>query len=495
MSSVTAAIDYTSKDYDGLKAAMLDFATQVIPEWKSRAEGDFGVALVELLAYEGDILSYYGDRIQDEAFLATATRRESLLQLAAMLGYAPSNGVSATGSVTLQSANPGPAVVVPAGTPVVTDFIPDIDGRLVFETDSTATVPGNGGTISVTVTQGETRSMVALGTSTGLPGQQFRLPETGVVSGTVRVFIDRASDPSLGSTEEWTRVDFLVDSDSTSKTFSVSVDANGTSTIQFGDGIDGLVPNTGLNIYATYRTTAGAAGNLSAGTLVAVDAPDLIGVFVQQDDNGVYLSTAMSGGADAESNDQIRANAPRAFRTQKRCVTLRDFSDAAIAVPGVLRANSSAGAFSSVTTWVVGASGGQPSTDLINRVQAELNSRVLAGVSVTVGTPVFVNVNVGASGNALVVKAYDNAKQAIVKANVTAAVKSLFALSNVDFAQRITVSDLYAAIMSVPGVQYVVIPMFARSDAAQTGTADVVCRDWEIPQLGNFYLTVTGGIA
>ncbi|WP_020142236.1 baseplate J/gp47 family protein [Terracoccus sp. 273MFTsu3.1] len=495
MSSVQATIDYTSKDYDGLKASMLDFAAQVIPEWRSRSEGDFGVALVELLAYEGDILSYYGDRIQDEAFLSTATRRESLLQLAAMLGYQPSNGVSATGTVTLQSANPGPAVVVPAGTDVVTDFIADIDGRLVFETDTAVTVPANGGTVQVTVTEGGTRSMVSLGASNGLPSQSFRLPETGVLTGSVRVFVDRAVTATGTNVEEWTQVDFLVDSDSTSRTFSVSVDADGASSILFGDGTDGMVPNTGLNVYATYKTTSGSAGNLSAGNLISVDSPSLAGVYVAQDTNGAYLSTATAGGADPETNDQIRANAPRAFRSQRRLVTLKDFADAAIAVPGVLRANASAGAFSSVSVWIVGASGGQPTTDLINRVQANLNSKVLAGVTPTVGTPTFVKVNVGAAGaNALVVKVYDNVKQGVVKANVETAIRSLLALANVDFAQRLTVSDFYSAIMSVPGVQYVVIPMIARSDSAQTGTADIVCRDWEIPTLGNLVVTATGGI-
>lgn len=494
MSSVKATIDYTSKDYDGLKASMLDFAAQVIPEWRSRSEGDFGVALVELLAYEGDILSYYGDRIQDEAFLSTATRRESLLQIAAMLGYIPSNGVSATGTVTLQSANPGPAVVVPSGTPIVTDFLDEVDGRLVYETDTTVTVPANGGTVDVPVTQGETRTMVSLGTSSGLPGQQFRLPEVGVLTDSVRVFIDRATSATGANVDEWTQVDFLVDSDSTSQTFSVSVDATGASIVQFGDGTDGQIPNTGLNVYATYRSTSGSAGNLSSGNLVAVESASLVGVYVAQDANGGYLSTAMSGGADAETNDQIRANAPRAFRSQRRLVTLQDFSDAAIAVPGVLRANAAAGAFSSVSVWVVGASGGQPTTRLINSVQASLNDKVLAGVTVTVGTPTFVKVNVGGSGNALIVKAYDNVKQGVIKANVETAIRSLLALSNVDFAQRITVSDLYATIMSVPGVQYVTIPLLARSDAAQSGTADIVCRDWEIPTLGNLYVTVTGGI-
>jgi hypothetical protein len=37
--------------------------------------------------------------------------------------------------------------------------------------------------------------------------------------------------------------------------------------------------------------------------------------------------------------------------------------------------------------------------------------------------------------------------------------------------------------------------MVARADAAQTGTADVIFRAWEIPKVGDIsHITMTGGI-
>lgn len=497
MSGVTSQIDYTSKDYEGFKASMLDYATRVLPEWQSRSEGDFGVVLVELMAYMGDILSYYGDRIQGEAYLSTATQRQSILQLANLLGYIPSNGVAATGTVTLQTANPGAAVTVPAGTALTTDYIDASDGPLTYETTADVLVPANGGTAVVTVAHGTTSSMVSLGTSSGLPGQRFRLPDLSVISGTTRVFVDTATPLDAAATvEEWTHKDFLIDADAGDKVFSTFVDSAGATWIEFGDGLNGGFPNVGLNVYATYRVGGGTIGNIAAGLILGINNGTLGGsVGVALDSTGVPLSSVMAGGADPESNDQIRVNAPRVFRTQNRAVTLPDFSDAALAVPGVLRANAVAGSFSAVTVYVVGADGLSPSTVLLDNVQKTLNSKALAGVTVTAAGPTFVSVNLGTSASPIVVKVLDNAKQSTVSAAVDLAVKRRFGFSTVDFGERITVSDLYSVIQSVPGVQWVQIPVFARSDAVQSGTADIACRDWEIPSLGNYYLSATGGIS
>ena len=71
-------IDYLTKDYAGFRQAMLDQIPLRLPAWKDRSESDFGVVLIELFAYVADILSYYQDRVANEAYLATATQRRSL---------------------------------------------------------------------------------------------------------------------------------------------------------------------------------------------------------------------------------------------------------------------------------------------------------------------------------------------------------------------------------------------------------------------------------
>src|SRR4029079_2338296 len=72
------AIDYLAKDYDSFRALMLDRLSLVAPNWTERTSADLGVALVELLAYVADELSYRQDAVSTEAYLGTARRRTSL---------------------------------------------------------------------------------------------------------------------------------------------------------------------------------------------------------------------------------------------------------------------------------------------------------------------------------------------------------------------------------------------------------------------------------
>jgi predicted phage baseplate assembly protein len=446
--------------------------------------------MVELFSYLGDNLSYYGDRLQQESFLPTATQRMSLLQISDLLGYRPSNGVPASGTVTFQTSNPGPAVTVPAGTQVVTDYVDTIDSPITYETNIDVTVPKNGGTATVAVTQGVTRSQVNIGTSNGLPVQEFRLPDVPVIGGTVRVYVDDVS-----TLTEWTYIDYIVDADPSDRVFSTYLDDAGATWVRFGDNINGAIPTTNLTLYATYRVGGGTLGNVNAGVVSAIADSALPGVTFAQDASGNAISSAMTGGADPETNDQIRANAPRIFRTQDRCVTLADFSDLALTTPGIVRANSIASTYTSISVFVIGSDGGTPSATTLQNVQSTLQSKALAGTTVTVSGPTTVKVNVGNASNPVVVECWPRYSRASVLYDVQQALKTMLSFANVDFGMRMTLSDFYKTLLDVDGVRYVSIPLIARADAAQTGTADIVMRAWEIPTVGNIAnITMTGGI-
>lgn len=88
-------IDYLAKDYSTLRRLMLDRMAALVPEWKERHAADLGVALVELLAYIGDHLSYQQDAVGTEAYLATARRRVSIRRHARMVDYFMHDGGNA----------------------------------------------------------------------------------------------------------------------------------------------------------------------------------------------------------------------------------------------------------------------------------------------------------------------------------------------------------------------------------------------------------------
>ena len=112
-------IDYLAKDYASFRRALLDLIPGRIQEWSDRHEADLGIALVELLAYVGDQLSYYQDAVANEQFLETARRRSSVRRHALLLDYRMHDGVSARAFVHVALAA-GTTGLLPKGTQVLT---------------------------------------------------------------------------------------------------------------------------------------------------------------------------------------------------------------------------------------------------------------------------------------------------------------------------------------------------------------------------------------
>jgi hypothetical protein len=88
-------IDYLAKDYGSFRRLMLDRMSQLLPQWRERNPADVGIALVELLAYVGDHLSYQQDAVATEAYLDTARRRTSIRRHALLVDYFMHDGCNA----------------------------------------------------------------------------------------------------------------------------------------------------------------------------------------------------------------------------------------------------------------------------------------------------------------------------------------------------------------------------------------------------------------
>ena len=140
-------IDYLAKDYDSFRRLLLDRLSVVIPGWKERNPADVMVTLVELLAYEGDRLSYRQDAAATEAYLGTARLRRSVRRHARLLDYRMHDGANARAWVSIEVGPGSDGATLPARTQVLTgqpDSGPGIDpaevpaavsrGALVFET-------------------------------------------------------------------------------------------------------------------------------------------------------------------------------------------------------------------------------------------------------------------------------------------------------------------------------------------------------------------------
>jgi uncharacterized phage protein gp47/JayE len=81
----------------------------------TRDSEDPSIALLDAWATVGDVLAFYQERIANEGYLATATERQSLIELGRLVGYQPRPGVAASVYLAydLEAAS---STVIPQGT-------------------------------------------------------------------------------------------------------------------------------------------------------------------------------------------------------------------------------------------------------------------------------------------------------------------------------------------------------------------------------------------
>jgi hypothetical protein len=110
-------LDYLAKDFNTFRQLMLDRMSVLMPTWTERHPADMQMALVEMLAYVADNLSWYQDAVATEAYLSTARRRVSLRRHARLLDYRVHEGCNAR---TVVHIAVGRDVMLRAGTPLLT---------------------------------------------------------------------------------------------------------------------------------------------------------------------------------------------------------------------------------------------------------------------------------------------------------------------------------------------------------------------------------------
>ena len=453
-------VDYTSRDYASIREDLIDLIPEYAPLWTNRDPSDFGMTILETFAYMGDILNYYIDKSANEAFISTASQRDNVLQLAKLLGYKPTESTASTVTVTFSNTS-GSSITVPALTQVATSTVSSAStNQIVFETNTAVTVPAGSTNTIVTATQGVTVSSELIGTSNGQVNQTFQLSESPVINGSISLLVGSIN---------YTEVQYLIDYNSYDPVFSTYTNAAGTTFVVFGDNISGRVPPNNAQIYATYRVGGGAEGNVAANTIKyiitnASSGLSVLNKYVSGSDDG-----SASGGADPESTDSIRINAPLSVRAVNRAVSLSDYSALVVQVSGVAKAIAIADVYSSVTVFFapygdkgVQVDGVTPSTvfnTLKTAVQAYLVDKIPANTTVTFQPPSYVPVLLDVAITCL-----PQYKQSLVEADVNSIISELFAFDNVAFADRLTLQDVLGAVASVPGVAYSQITKLVRED-------------------------------
>ena len=90
--------EFQSYDFDNLRRTMIQYLRDNYPEdFNDYIESSEYLALIDLIAFLGQNISYRIDLNARENFLETADRRESVLRLARLISYNPTRNQCANG--------------------------------------------------------------------------------------------------------------------------------------------------------------------------------------------------------------------------------------------------------------------------------------------------------------------------------------------------------------------------------------------------------------
>ena len=88
MAKKAPPVKLTSRDFSSIKQDLIDYAKVYYPDtYKDFNEASFGALMLDMVAYVGDMLSFYVDYQTNESFLDSAIETKNIIKLAKQLGY------------------------------------------------------------------------------------------------------------------------------------------------------------------------------------------------------------------------------------------------------------------------------------------------------------------------------------------------------------------------------------------------------------------------
>ena len=423
-------IKYLNKDFASFRANLIEFTKTYFPKtYSDFNETSPGMMFIEMASYVGDVLGYYIDDTLKESLMPYAEDEQSIIALAQFLGYKPKVSSPAVTTLSVYQLVPsvgigttnkpdskfylrikeGARITSPNGTEFRTTDLVDFEDEnnreiTVYERDVNTGDPTFYLAKKYVQAISATIKEISINFSDYEPFQKIDIADTNVIQiydvrdsnnnkyyevpylGQEMVFIDypntEANDPDLYQFK--TSVPYILKTIKTPKRFTVKVNQNSTTTIQFGAGDptasdEQLIPNlknVGLGLpnsisrleesfdptnflktktYGTspsnttitvrYYVGGGVSSNVVNGQLTQITGIEY------EDDTQTFNRAELSvyntiknsvafdnespatGGRDGETLEEIRQNSLANFGAQNRAVTAKDYQIRALSIP------------------------------------------------------------------------------------------------------------------------------------------------------------------
>ena len=314
-------------DFANVKTALKEYMRAQTDFTDYDFEGSAITQILDVLAYNTYYTAFNTNMVVNELFLDSATLRDNVVSLAKQLGYTPKSITAPKASVSMALTFTGTApaeVAIKAGSGFVTNY----DGslyRYILKENMRVSVANSVATFTDIPIYEGSQIVTNTAVNSTLENQRFIIDNSGVDIGTLNVRVFQAANSSIF--KDYKQANNILDIGATDEVYFVSEIEDEKYEIFFGDGVLGKKLEDNNVIQMSYIVTNGTATN---------GAKTFTFNGLMEDENGATITlpfsissisttSVASGGADIETIDKIKYNAPKFYGSQNRAVTGNDY--------------------------------------------------------------------------------------------------------------------------------------------------------------------------
>jgi hypothetical protein len=316
----------TGLDFVDIKASIVSYLKTRQEFTDYDFEGSSLSYLVDLLAYNTYYTSFNANMAMNEAFLPSATVRDNVVNVAKLLNYVPHSKVAAAAVVNVSIQTSLTNGVYPSSLTIRRGPVAS-GGNYVWNCLQDTTVEVNPTTGAAFFENLQIKEGTIVNFSyivNTFQTQIYQIPSSDADISTLEVTVK--PNESSTTSDIYNRAGNITDITPTSRVYFVNEGEDQRFEVRFGDNSIGRSLTDGEVINFSYLVSDANGAN-------AVQKFQWIGQFtdsaaIQYAPALAQVSTvtASSGGAEAESVESIKYNAPRYYSSQYRAVTAQDYA-------------------------------------------------------------------------------------------------------------------------------------------------------------------------
>ena len=308
-------LSVTELDFDDIKTNLKTYLKAQTEFKDYDFEGSGMSILLDTLAYNTHYLGFNANMVANEMFLDSASLRSSIVSHAKMLGYEVSSARAPKAIINISLSTGKTTATMGAGT-AFTTTVNGTSYQFVTIADVTGASTGNAIPFDSTeIYEGTYVTSKYLVDSSDVD-QRFVITDNRADTTTLTVKVQASSSDSTTTT--YTKATDISQLSRSSTVYFLQEVEAGKFEVYFGDGIVSQALSDGnivtLSYVVTNKTQANGASSFSSPS--AIDTVTTITI--------TTVGNA-SGGAEAESLQSIKLNAPLDYAAQGRAVTTEDY--------------------------------------------------------------------------------------------------------------------------------------------------------------------------